>query len=403
MSNFSTFFPAGGGSEGSGINSYAPFLVSADTDNPQGYNATTGLYTNPVDESVWLKTGMIILDDVTPDPYPNAFKTPLVSKNNLLGPLTQTGIPTSDYRLPIAGDDRVGYKHIYYIPYESSANQYNQLAYKLDSNGVLIGSGMIINNTPNPNPGGGVYERSIGAGFSATGNSGAGSVWIIYIDVGYTNMYVKEYSLDFQTRLNNYDLGTTPGGQSSIQNNVYGATYCQYSGLIYFTTKPNGSNGNKGSITSWNPSTNVFLGPFNVVNTSLGSQSNIVPTSIATNPLNGQIIIGNYGSSNVYKTTSLYDVPSGTTVQAVSPLSTVPNLGSGYSSNGASMSICFLNPDSTTGLLGPVIQALTPTFGTGSSYVSSGGLYIVSSNKSFGDFTARTDTDSGQPLFIKLK
>lgn len=402
MSNFSTFFPASGG-EGAGINSYAPYQVSSDTDNPQGYNATTGLYTNPVDESVWLKTGMTILDDVTPDPYPNAFKNPLVSENNLMGPLTQTGIPASNYRIPIAGDDRVGYKHIYYIPYNGSNNQYSQLAYKLDSNGVLIGSGMTINNTPNSNPGSGVYERSIGAGFSPTGNSGAGSIWIIYIDAGYTNMYVKEFSLDFQTRLNSYNLGTTPGGQSSIQNNVYGATYCQYSGLIYFTTKPNGNNGNKGSITSWNPSTNVFSGPFNVVNASLGSQSNIVPTSIATNPLNGQIIIGNYGSTYSSRSTSLYDTPSGTTVQVVSPPSTVPNLGSGYSNNGASMSMCFLNPDSTTGVLGPVIQALTPTFGSGSTYVSSAGLYTVSSAKSFGDFTARTDTDSGQPLFIKLK
>ena len=42
MSNFSQFFPAGsGGSGGSGINSYAPFKVTA-TGNPIGYNATTG-------------------------------------------------------------------------------------------------------------------------------------------------------------------------------------------------------------------------------------------------------------------------------------------------------------------------------------------------------------------------
>ena len=53
MSNFTTFFPSGG-SGGGGINSYAPFKVSS-TGNPAGYNSTTGLYTNPIDNSVWLK------------------------------------------------------------------------------------------------------------------------------------------------------------------------------------------------------------------------------------------------------------------------------------------------------------------------------------------------------------
>ena len=69
MSNFSTFFPAGGGGKGAGINSYAPFKVAA-TGNPIGYNATTGLYTNPVDESVWLKTGNTL--GTSSIEYPNA-------------------------------------------------------------------------------------------------------------------------------------------------------------------------------------------------------------------------------------------------------------------------------------------------------------------------------------------
>lgn len=71
MSNFSTFFPAGGGGEGAGINSYAPFKVTQGTGNPVGYNATTGLYTNPVDDSVWLKTGKQVLE-TSPRTYPNA-------------------------------------------------------------------------------------------------------------------------------------------------------------------------------------------------------------------------------------------------------------------------------------------------------------------------------------------
>jgi len=69
MSNFSTFFPSGGGGEGSGINSYAPFKVGTIDNDPPGYITSTGVYTNPVDSSVWLKTGSTLAVDGT---YPNA-------------------------------------------------------------------------------------------------------------------------------------------------------------------------------------------------------------------------------------------------------------------------------------------------------------------------------------------
>ena len=78
MSNFSQFFPAGsGGSGGSGINSYAPINVRT-TGNPIGYNATTGVYTNPADDSVFLQTG-ILLDETSPRTYPNASSTDFYS------------------------------------------------------------------------------------------------------------------------------------------------------------------------------------------------------------------------------------------------------------------------------------------------------------------------------------
>jgi hypothetical protein len=72
MSNFTTFFPSagGGGGEGSGINSYAPFSVDSDN-NPQGYIQSTGVYTNPVDSSVWLKTGKYLSSSFSSS-YPNA-------------------------------------------------------------------------------------------------------------------------------------------------------------------------------------------------------------------------------------------------------------------------------------------------------------------------------------------
>ena len=67
MGDFSQYFPIGSsGSGGSSINSYASFKVTA-TDNPVGYNATTGLYTNPVDGSVWLETGKPLIDNEVGD------------------------------------------------------------------------------------------------------------------------------------------------------------------------------------------------------------------------------------------------------------------------------------------------------------------------------------------------
>ena len=73
MSNFSQYFPAssGGGSGGTPINGYTPFLVSA-TGNPTGYDSATGLYTHP-DGTFWLKTGNTIAD--TTSAYPSATKT----------------------------------------------------------------------------------------------------------------------------------------------------------------------------------------------------------------------------------------------------------------------------------------------------------------------------------------
>ena len=71
MSNFSQYFPAassGGGSGGTPINGYTPFLVTG-TGNPSGYDATTGLYTHP-DGTFWLKTGNTIVDNSST--YPSA-------------------------------------------------------------------------------------------------------------------------------------------------------------------------------------------------------------------------------------------------------------------------------------------------------------------------------------------
>ena len=77
MSNFSQYFPASssGGSGGTPINGYTPFLVSS-TGIPTGYDATTGLYTHP-DGSFWVKSGLV-LSGVTAT-YPSATSSPFIA------------------------------------------------------------------------------------------------------------------------------------------------------------------------------------------------------------------------------------------------------------------------------------------------------------------------------------
>jgi hypothetical protein len=83
----------GGGGKGSGINSYAPFKVGTTDNNPQGYIASTGVYTNPEDESVWLKTGNTLPNDGT---YPNATLSNYTRKGNYFNTVTSQRFVTSD-------------------------------------------------------------------------------------------------------------------------------------------------------------------------------------------------------------------------------------------------------------------------------------------------------------------
>ena len=77
MSNYSDFFGVGssGGGGGIPINSYTPFLVSS-TGVPPGYDATTGLYTHP-DGSFWVRSGLVLSGVATT--YPNATSSPFIA------------------------------------------------------------------------------------------------------------------------------------------------------------------------------------------------------------------------------------------------------------------------------------------------------------------------------------
>ena len=79
MTDFSTFFP----DDSLPINSYKSFDVFA-TSNPPGYNASTGIYSNP-DGTQWLKTGSIVSGS-SMSTYSNATTSNPVASGNSVAP-----------------------------------------------------------------------------------------------------------------------------------------------------------------------------------------------------------------------------------------------------------------------------------------------------------------------------
>ena len=131
----------GGGGEGSGINSYAPFKVSAFTGNPAGYNSTTGLYTNPIDDSVWLKTGSTMEDGA--GNYPSATSQPYWSFTQLVS-LSSTATGTNPAQKMISGTAFNSDKSAMYVvfgAYSASSAARSVLLYKFNTTtGTQIGT-----------------------------------------------------------------------------------------------------------------------------------------------------------------------------------------------------------------------------------------------------------------------
>jgi hypothetical protein len=402
MSDFSTFFPGGGG-EGAGINSYASYKIN-DTvnDNPQGYNYITGLYTNPVDESVWLKTGRTIMDTVTPSLYPNAFLNPVATENVETRELNQTGVDQSTQFMALAADYRVGFKNYYLLFNRTGGGGGIQKAYKLDSTGTLIGSSITVPDLSSGG-GGGIFAEPLGAGFSASGNSNAGSVWIIYKDSFYGQLYVGEYDLTFTTVLNQYNLGANVGGVTSPQSNILSATWCENAKLIYLGIKEGSYTlpvSNYASLYSWNPATNAYAN-YQIENVYAPYTN---PTSVGTNPLTGQIAIGNFPSQQFARYTRLFNKPASSPLSKVSPAVQVGDSAFQNGPTSCSQAIAWLNPTAVAGSINGASQSLSVAYQSLPGGTSGPNLNALVTAASFGEITPRTDSSgSGQPLFIKLK
>ena len=92
MSNFTDFFP-----NGAPVNSYKSFLVNS-TNNPTGYDATTGLYTHP-NGDFWLKTGKTLSSATYASTYPDATIS-FVALTTGLQSTSLTGLQSVGYQNP---------------------------------------------------------------------------------------------------------------------------------------------------------------------------------------------------------------------------------------------------------------------------------------------------------------
>ncbi len=326
MSNFSQFFPAGsGGSGGSGINSYAPFSVSPDDNNPQGYIASTGLYTNPVDDSVWLKTGNTVGD--TTNTYPNAKFSPSTWNYDAAGNIASPDANT------IRG---ITWDGTHYWTLNSTTGPVVQR----DTTLTLTGTSFTITGTTSD-------------AHSIAWDSVQGTFWIFDAAKAGTTVTHDEYS-----------AGGVATGRviSYIVGNDFGSGTV-HNGFLYVTGRSGAATTT--TTTKYNTSTLASVG------SNTPSTSNSAYRSIFHDGGNSLWIAGN---GTWYEQR---DDMTGETGRTFTGGPTTPG-----------------ESDSTIGHTGDMYQ----------SYESAVGVYnFAPTGNLVGDPVARTDTDSTQPLFIKLK
>ena len=371
MSNFSQFFPAGGGSGGSGgggINSYAPFKVEA-TGNPVGYDSTTGVYTNPVDDSIWVKTGDAVLAQQSV--YPNASSvhpTPIQTYNQLN---TDKSFGTGFYLLrgstnwtQMVGARRP-FDDLYVLgagtsPYAGS----NVFRYEYSATPVYAGynweyTGFNINSQT---------QTGVAVGLAVTST---------HIYVG-SNVYTAQFVYQYTT------AGTYTGVSLDIPSNVPGFVNSEgyMRGLEADSTHiyvlwdgTNGSNAGLAYILKF-----THAGTF----VSVASITKDFPSSVL-----GDITFINSTDIMLSYTTLAIQIINATT-GVTQPVTTQTSLASISPANGVT---------------------LFSSAGADLSRIAGGGsgqtlltLTFDMVNKQFGDNVAKTSAmGDGQPLFIKLK
>ena len=344
MSNFSQFFPSGGGSGvGGGINSYAPYKVSEVTDNPVGYNVTTGLYTNPIDNSVWLKTGKTVIDSSST--YPNA--------TNTTDNLTLVGSVDTNNRL---------------ITIYNSGNNTGQCINQLGAGVCRLQefsiSTLVVSATQTNLDGGGALSRTVA--YDPTANA-----YITFPAVAPHNI------LRWDTANSTFTTTATPAGVASqIEQS------CVIGNNLYFRE-------NSSDLWYMNLTTSAFVGP---VALTLAALDMTGVTGMDYDSVNDTVwfsgsdtaALSNVGIFKEFNYTTW--VATGRKIKFIQPTGPT-GAGAGMTPQGVAF-----NGDAFYTLTEPIGGQRKPT------------SYSLTGVTSVGDVTSRTSTmGDTQPLFIKLK
>jgi len=354
MSNFSQFFPSGGGSGvGGGINSYASFDIGSELfdNNPPGYIISTGLYTNPVDSSVWLKTGKELLD--TSNTYPNAsFRTDNFVESGTGGNTSARG------GLAIQN----GTDFFWAIDYVGQGPYCRFL--KVNKNTKAFG--------PGPNR-------------DSTVPAGSNGAFCVAINTSTDEFIVHDY---FSTTSSQLTIRSQVGGEpsntvvstintSAIGRQVLFMTYDAANNYLYLLA-------DNRNIYVWDLNTGAALAGFTPWSAATAGHT---PTGITIHPTTGNIWTTQTSPVAVQPPLTYERNPATGAFLSTTPITMYPTTAG-------------VNTGTTTGIVWDNSTTLYAFTSTSTIRLSE---YTSTSTRYVGDPVGRTNSDTTKPLFIKLK
>ena len=338
MSNFSQYFPStssGGGSGGTPINGYTPFLVTG-TGNPLGYDATTGLYTHP-DGTFWIETGNTISTTLSTYPDANVYRSSTTPGGHLIDG-TKSLIPLTSIEYNETSD----------VIWMSSTNP--------QGIGQTISTYFYNNNATSTG-----YQTLtnlwVAAGVNGVAASGATSNGLLMTNPSSGNITLTEYT----------QAGATTGTTYNIATDATDITYDSVDDTYWIL------DGATETVYHYNNNFTTQITSFSVAGT--GAVTNL--SFIASNSDGLWLTPANQNPSNYFVNNE--NIYSFTKVGVYGNF-TIPitNIGG----------------------------AITATDKYNNIYIDRVNQSIFTAydvTNAFGDGTARTDTDSTQPLFVRLK
>lgn len=383
MSDFTDFFPAGGGNGIAGggipINGYFPMIVGAT--GTTGYDQGTGLYTHP-DGTFWAITGKSIAYSVPDNTYPNATGATAFPANTQIRSFSPT---LSDS--PIGGGASLNSAPAGFGIKQDPNNRglFNNIWAFANGTATVAAYGtdsifeFVWNNSP----------TIAGNNWEFTGNT--------------INVVAQVGNAAFTSRgchdgTNIVACGATNTPTSNVSN------------LFLYTTA--------GTYTG--TTTNVFadypvlFGSGAAISGIDSDGTNIYAVfSAGATDVRMATYDKSLNTVRILNLTTTASIPTGTTIQEIS----VDLSGSAYLTGGSAGTTLY-KINLTTGAAESFTQNPTalvsriiylPTEGSGGEkWILSNGSGIGTSNwsvatRTVGDATARTDTDSAQPLFVRIK